>query len=119
MQYPWLDEYCLSMKGASKVYKEEWAAFLFLLGDKMFLMAGEDKESRPILTVKLPPELGHLMRQEYPDIVPGYYMNKEHWNSIYRDGTVPDEVVKDLLQKSYEAVLASLSKKRQKELLET
>lgn len=45
-------------------------------------------------------------------------MNKEHWNSLYLEGDVPDEVLKDMLDKSYNLVLASLSKKLQKEILE-
>ena len=45
-------------------------------------------------------------------------MNKEHWNSVRPDGNVPDELLKDLLDKSYGLVLGGLSKKKQKEILE-
>lgn len=54
----------------------------------------------------------------YEDIIPGYYMNKIHWNSIKPDGAVPDELLKDLLDKSYQLVLSGFSKKKQKEILE-
>lgn len=50
--------------------------------------------------------------------ISGYYMNKEHWNSLYLQGDVPDEIVKDMLDKSYNLVLASLSKKLQREIME-
>lgn len=44
-------------------------------------------------------------------------MNKTHWNSIKAEGKVPDELLKDLLDKAYELVLGGFSKKKQKELL--
>lgn len=57
------------------------------------------------------------MRKQYEDIVPGYYMNKVHWNSVNPDGEVPDDLLKDLLDKSYQLVLGGLSKKKQQEIL--
>lgn len=57
------------------------------------------------------------MRQQYADIIPGYYMNKVHWNSVKADGEVPDEILKDMLDKSYQLVLSSFSRKKQKEIL--
>ena len=50
--------------------------------------------------------------QQYEDIIPGYYMNKTHWNSIKSDGEVPDDLLKDLLDKSYQLVLLGFSKKK-------
>ena len=58
------------------------------------------------------------MRQQYADIIPGYYMNKVHWNSVKADGEVPDDLLKDMLDKSYQLVLSSLSKKKQNEILD-
>lgn len=57
------------------------------------------------------------MRQQYTDIIPGYYMNKVHWNSVKADGEVPDDILKDMLDKSYQLVLSSFSRKKQKEIL--
>ena len=58
------------------------------------------------------------MRQQYADIIPGYYMNKIHWNSINAEGEVPDDLLKDMLDKSYQLVLSGFSKKKQIEILE-
>ncbi|OPZ93978.1 MAG: hypothetical protein BWY74_00930 [Firmicutes bacterium ADurb.Bin419] len=118
MKYIWLDEYCLSKKGVKKEYKPEWDATRYMIKDKMFVLQGGDKEGKPIVTVKLEPAYGEVLRLQFKDIIPGYYMNKEHWNSLYLEGDVPDEVLKDMLDKSYNLVLASLSKKLQKEILE-
>ena len=57
------------------------------------------------------------MKYPYDDIVPGFYMNKVHWNSIKPDGKVPDALLKELVDKSYNLILKGFSKKRQQEIL--
>ena len=116
-KYEWLEEYCLSQIGATTDYKEEWQAIRYLIGGKMFVMCAGDKEGKPIITLKLEPNFGDVLRQQYEHIVPGYYMNKMHWNSIYVEGDVPDDLVQTLIKESYQLVLKSLSKKAQKEIL--
>lgn len=118
MKYEWLDEYCLAKNGAEKDYKLEWNATRYMIRGKMFAMQGGDKYGKPIITVKLDPLFGELLRKQYKDIVPGYYMNKVHWNSLYLEGDVPDVVLRDMLDKSYDILLASFSKKAQKEIME-
>jgi predicted DNA-binding protein (MmcQ/YjbR family) len=117
IKYEWLDEYCLSCIGATKDFKLEWNATRYLLAGKMFAMCGGDKDDKPIITLKLEPVFGDLLRQQYEHIVPGYYMNKEHWNSLYLDGDVPDDVLKTMIKESHHLILKSLSKKVQKEIL--
>ena len=120
MKYEWFEEYCTSKKGAYKEYKAEWEVDRYMIRDKMFIMHGGDKEGKEIITVKLEPMHGQLLREQYKgDIVPGYYMNKEHWNSVYVDGDVPDDVLRDMVDKSYALILGAFSKKAQKEILET
>lgn len=64
-----------------------------------------------MITLKLEPVEGDYLRRTYEDIIPGYYMNKVHWNSIKADGAVPDELLMDLCDKSYGLVFGGLSKK--------
>ena len=117
-QYEWFDEYCKSKKGVIKDYKIEWEAYRYMIGGKMFVMHGKDKEGKEILTLKLEPMHGQFLREQYKgNIIAGYYMNKDHWNSVYVDGNVPDDVLRDMADKSYELVLQSLSKKMQNEVL--
>lgn len=116
MNYPWIDSYCTGKKGVQKDYKEEWQATRYMIGGKMFAMQGGDKQNKPIITVKLEPLYGQLLRGQYSDIIPGYYMNKDHWNSLYLEGAVPDEVLREMLDQAYELVLRSLTKKAQAEI---
>lgn len=118
MNYDWIDAYCLEKKGVTKDYQPEWQATRYFVGGKMFAMQGGDKNGRPIFTMKLEPAFNELIRQQFEELVPGYYMNKMHWSSLYLDGNVPDETVRDLLERSYETGINALPKKVQKEILE-
>lgn len=118
MKYEWLDEYFLSKKFVEKDFKAEWSATRYMIRGKMFAMQGGDKEGKAIITLKLEPSYGESLRAQFKDIIPGYYMNKVHWNSMYLAGDTPDEVLRDMADQSYRLIFESLSKKVQKELLE-
>ena len=118
MNYPWLDEYCLGKPGVEKDYKPEWEATRYLIRGKMFAMAGRHKDGRAIFTVKLEPAFGDALRRQFPDVIPGYYMNKVHWNSLYLDGAVPGDIVRDMADRGHALILASLPKKVQAEILQ-
>jgi predicted DNA-binding protein (MmcQ/YjbR family) len=118
MKYKWFDDYCVSKKGVEKDYKVEWEATRFMIGGKIFAMKGGDKDKKPIITLKCEPLFGQLLREQHEHIVAGYYMNKEHWNSVYIQGDVPDDILKQMVDMSYELVLNTLSKKVHKSLLE-
>jgi predicted DNA-binding protein (MmcQ/YjbR family) len=117
IKYNWINKYCLAQTGATKEYKPEWNATRYMIGGKMFALSGEDKEEKTIITLKLDPTHGDILRQQYKDIVPGYFMNKEHWNSLYLDGEVPNDVVKTMITESYQLIFKSLNKKVQKEIV--
>ncbi len=118
MKYEWLDAFCLSQTGATKDFKEEWNATRYMVGGKMFAMQGGDKDGIPIITLKLEPMNGEQLRSQYKDITPGYYMNKVHWNSLYLDGDVPDDVLKNMVVESHGLIFNSLSRKLQAEIKE-
>ena len=119
MKYDWIDEFLLSKKSVTKNLQEDWNWIRYCIGDKMFAAICLDDNNKPYyITLKLEPSEGDFLRNQYEDIIPGYYMNKMHWNSIKADGEVPDDLLKDMLDKSYDLVLGGFSKKRQKELLE-
>lgn len=119
MRYVWIDEYLMSKPGVTKDLKEEWNWIRYQIGGKLFAavcLDGGNNNEPYYITLKLEPAEGDFLRQQYEDIIPGYYMNKEHWNSVKPDGAVPDDLLKDLLDKSYRLVLSGLSKKKQREI---
>lgn len=119
MKYNWIDEYLLAKKAVTKDFKEEWNWIRYKIDGKLFAaICLNDEGIAKLITLKLEPAEGDLLRHQYEDIIPGYYMNKVHWNSVKADGAVPDELLKDMLEQSYMLIFRSLTKKRQKELLE-
>ena len=118
MKYPWIEEYLMEKTGVTKDLQAEWNWIRFQIGGKMFAAICLDDNDEPYyITLKLEPLEGDFWRKQYEDIIPGYYMNKQHWNSIKADGEVPDDILKDLLDKAYQIVLGNFSKKKQKEIL--
>ena len=124
-RYDWLDEYLLAKPGAVKDYKPEWGWWRYQVGGKLFAATRrpgpEHKgyDGRELLTLKCEPMLAELFRAEYPDVIPGFYMDKRNWNSVFLDGAVPDEVLCDLCDRSYQLVFQKLTKKLQREITET
>ena len=116
--YHWLDEYLQKQPATDKEFQPAWQAYKYMLRGKMYAYIGvDDRNGRPIVTLKLEPLYSDLLRREYVDIVPGYYMNKTHWSSVYLDGEVPREVILDMVVASHRVMLSSLSKKAQREIL--
>ena len=118
VKYVWIDEYLLSKKGVRKDFKEEWNWQRYLIEDKMFAaVCFADDRKEALITLKAAPMESDFLRQQYEDIIPGYYMNKTHWISVKADGAVPDELLKALLDKAYELILSGFSRKKQAEIL--
>lgn len=118
MRYTWIDDFLMKKQGVTKDLQASWNWIRYQIGGKMFAAICLDENDNPYyITLKSEPTEGDFLRQKYKDIIPGYYMNKTHWNSINPDGAVPDALLKELLDKSYELVLNSFSQKKQKEIL--
>ena len=68
---------------------------------KMFALIAEN--SNPVkLSLKCDPQLAELLREKYETVIPGYHLNKKHWNTILCTGQVPDDEFRDLIRHSYE-----------------
>lgn len=120
MRYDWLDAYLLAQKAVEKDLQPDWNWIRYKIGGKMFAAVCLSDVGEPVyINVKLDPLEGEFLRSQYPDIIPGYYSNKRHWNSIRADGAVPDDLVRELLDKSRLLVLAGFSRVKQREILRT
>ncbi len=118
MRYPWIDEYLTAKRGVMRDLQAEWNWIRYKIGGKMFAAVCRDDSDLPYyITLKLDPAEGEFWRRQYEDVIPGYYMNKLHWNSVRADGCVPDEVLRDMLDKSRRLVLKDFAGKKQREIL--
>jgi len=106
-----LRERCLALPGSTEEFPFGDEVSVFKVGGKMFAVSHLDAEPLQ-LSVKCEPELGERLRADYEAIAPGYHLNKRHWNTITIDGSLPDQMVADMLADSYYLVVASLPKSR-------
>ena len=113
-------EYCLSKKGVTEHFPFDEETLVFKVGGKMFALSSLNQweKGAPSVNLKCNPEYAEELRAQYDDIKPGWHMSKIHWNTIEINRDVPDSLVKDLIDHSYELVFKSLTKKLQTEILE-
>ncbi|MFP3388375.1 MmcQ/YjbR family DNA-binding protein [Brevibacillus sp. SIMBA_040] len=112
-----VDALCRKQKEATHDYQVDWEADRYHIGGKMFAMLGADSNGVPILTLKCDPARADELREIYEGIVPGYHMNKTHWNSLYFDTDIPEELWEKLIEHSYTLVLQKLPKRVQQEIV--
>jgi predicted DNA-binding protein (MmcQ/YjbR family) len=102
-----LREWCLARPGATEEFPFGEGVSVFKVAGKMFALSSLG--SRPLkVSLKCEPELAHQLRRSYPAIEPGYHLNKRHWNTVTLDSSLPDELVHDMLEDSYDLVVAGL-----------
>lgn len=84
------------------------------MGGKVFALLSLEED--PWLNLKCDPERAVDLRERYEDITPGYHMNKKHWNTIKLEGSLPDNLVEELIEHSYQLIYQSLPKKLRDEI---
>lgn len=121
-RYDWLESYLRAKRGCTYDYKLKWEWHRYQVGGKLFAAICQPAaehgtyDCRELISLKCEPLFAELMRAEYADIVPGFYMDKRNWISVYLDGAVPDDTLRDLIDRSYALVFAKLTKKLQREI---
>ncbi|MGL6226953.1 MAG: MmcQ/YjbR family DNA-binding protein [Thermoguttaceae bacterium] len=116
-RFTWVDEYCLNKIGCISDFKVEWDVTRYMLAGKFFVIIMQTPKKEPIITLKLEPNYGRLLRLNHKEVIPGYHMNKLHWNSIFLESEFPDDLLEELIDESYTILLHSLSRKKQQEIL--
>ena len=110
-----LRDYCLSKTGAEETLPFGPDTLVYKVGGKIFLLTGLDNEGLRF-NVKCDPDKAIELREEFSCVLPGYHMNKKHWNTIVVDGSASVKQLKGWIDDSYELVVGSLPKKIRDEL---
>ncbi|MCO6482585.1 MAG: MmcQ/YjbR family DNA-binding protein [Flavobacteriales bacterium] len=97
---------CLEKPGATEETPFGPDTLVFKVGGKIFALAG--LEPFGSVNLKCDPERALELRESHAGIIPGYHMNKMHWNTVLTDGSVKDALIMELLAHSYALVRASL-----------
>lgn len=101
-----LREYCLSKKGVSESFPFDETTLVFKVMDKMFVLT--DLEGDLSINLKCDPDMANELREKYPAVLPGYHMNKEHWNTVMIDGSIPERLIREWIDHSYNLVIRQL-----------
>jgi predicted DNA-binding protein (MmcQ/YjbR family) len=105
-----LRRWCLARPSAVEEFPFDAATSVFKVGGKMFALTALD--GRPLsVSLKCEPSLAEALRAEYSAVRPGYHLNKRHWITVTLDGSLPDELVFELVEDSYELVVDGLPKR--------
>lgn len=107
-------EYCLSKRGVTEDFPFDNITLVFKVGGKMFALT--DVELFQSLNLKCDPEKAIELRETFNAVQPGYHMSKKHWNTVRIGEDVPDQLLFEWIDHSYDLVFASLTKKVQDEL---
>lgn len=116
MELKALAAYLLAKKGAIEDTPFGPEALVYKVMGKMFALVAW--ESDPLtITLKCEPGQALFLRDVYPAVRPGYYMNKSHWNTVTLDGTVPQSELLGMIDDSYELIARSLTRAQRDDLL--
>ena len=108
-------DYCLAKPGTTEETPFGPDTLVFKVLGKMYALTGI--ETFEFINLKCDPEYAVELREQYDgSIRPGYHMNKKQWNSVYTDGVVPDNLIRQLIDDSYTLIVAKLPKKDQEHL---
>ena len=110
MNHEFIREYCLAKPSVSESFPFGDDTLVFKLYDKIFLLLSLDSSS---FNIKCDPEKAISYRNQFNDIVPGYHMNKKHWNTVSFSGMLSDDLITEIIDHSYQMVLQSFPQKIQ------
>lgn len=108
--------YCLAKRGVTEEFPFGEETLVYKVMGKVFALA--DVNLFESINLKCDPEQAVELREQYPAVIPGYHMNKKHWNTVLMDGSLPDKLVKGWIDHSYTLVVAGLPGKVKGELRE-
>ncbi len=108
-------EFCLQLPGVTESFPFDEVTLVFKVMGKMFALAGLDWETFCV-NLKCEESYALELREQYPEVQPGYHMNKKYWNTVNFEGNLPDKFLKELIKLSYAEVVNKLTKRQKAEL---
>jgi predicted DNA-binding protein (MmcQ/YjbR family) len=110
-----LEDYILAKPGAVLTYPFGESVAVYKVADKMFALI-EEKKSPVNISLKCDPKLAEVLRERYDEVQAGYHLNKKHWNTIVATGQLSEQEIFDLINHSYDLVVAGLTEAEQSTL---
>ncbi len=98
--------YCLSKKGTEEGFPFDDTTLVIKVGGKIYILIRLDGD--PSINLKCDPARAIELRESNPGIIPGYHMNKKHWNTVFLDGSLSTNLLREMIDHSYNLVFQSL-----------
>lgn len=105
-----IHDYCTALAGVEETFPFDEETLVFKVGAKMFALVGVD-DVPPRMNLKCDPERAIGLRENHDAIIPGYHMNKKHWNTVICDGSLDARLIRELIDHSYGLVVAGVPKR--------
>ena len=105
----------MGFAGAEETYPFGPETTVFKVRGKIFAIAALGARP-PSISLKCEPDLAAQLRVDWAAISPGYHLNKRHWNTVVADGSVPDQLLHDMVEDSYDLVVSAMPKRVQRDL---
>ena len=109
-------DYCISKPFAEETFPFDDVTLVFKVAGKMFALLPLDNIDNPSISLKGDPEDNMELRERFEGITPGFHMNKKHWNTVKLESDVNRDMIKEMIDRSYELVVKSLPKKLKEKL---
>jgi predicted DNA-binding protein (MmcQ/YjbR family) len=106
---------CLSFPGAEETFPFGPKTSVFKVAGKMFALSQLGADSLRV-SLKCEPQLAEALRGAHAAVLPGYHLNKRHWNTVIIDGSVPDDAIRNMIEDSYDLVVSKLPRARRRAL---
>jgi predicted DNA-binding protein (MmcQ/YjbR family) len=106
-----LRDHCLGFPGSAETFPFGRETSVFKVAGKMFVLSRLAQCPLQV-SLKCEPLLAEQLRDAYAAVLPGYHLNKRHWNTVTCDGSIPDRMVKDMIEDSYDLVVSALPQSR-------
>jgi predicted DNA-binding protein (MmcQ/YjbR family) len=98
---------CLAFPGSAETFPFGPSASVFKVAGKMFALS--QLAEHPLrVSLKCEPQLAERLRATYSVVIPGYHLNKRHWNTVIIDGSLPEQMIRDMIEDSYDLVVSKL-----------
>jgi predicted DNA-binding protein (MmcQ/YjbR family) len=110
-----LRDFCLGFPGSAETFPFGPETSVFKVAGKIFALS-RLAESPLRISMKCEPLLAEQLRAAHPAVLPGYHLNKRHWNTVIIDGAMPKRMIKDMVEDSYDLVVSKLPVSRRRAL---
>ncbi|HTX46397.1 MAG TPA: MmcQ/YjbR family DNA-binding protein [Solirubrobacteraceae bacterium] len=106
---------CLSFQGAEETFPFGPNTSVFKIGGKMFALSQLGADELQV-SLKCEPTLAEQLREMHAEVTPGYHLNKRHWNTVTIGGSLPDQMISDMIEDSYDLVVSTLPERLRRAL---